>query len=123
MRFVLLLLAVLTMLAGPVSATAAQVACDRDAAASITGMNVPAAHVDTPKTTNDPCCNHSGNHKMSDRNCAQACATTCAVGAAPPLSPTGAAFILTIARLTPATLSFVTAHEPSGLKRPPKSIL
>ena len=126
MRFVLTLLAVLAMLAGPVAASAAQVACDGAATKPMAGMDTPAAnvtHVNVDKTTADPCCNHSGDHKMSDRNCAQTCATTCAVGAAPPLSPTAATFVVAIARLTPAALNFVRAYQPSGLKRPPKSIV
>lgn len=120
MRFVLAFLAVLAMLSDPVAATAAQVTCGRAATAPMAGMVMPAAHVDTLKTTADPCCDHSGDHKTPDRNCAQACATTCAVSAAPPPSLTGVTFVLTIALLTPAPANFVTAYEPPGLKRPPK---
>lgn len=125
-RVVLVLLAVLAMLTGPVAATAAQVACGRATTAPMAGMDMPgppAAGVDTHKTSADPCCDHSGDHKMPNRTCIQACATTCAVSAGPPLSPTAATFVGTIARAAPATPTFVTAHEPPGLERPPKLIV
>jgi hypothetical protein len=126
MRFLLALLAILALMVSPVTAAAAQAACSHAGPAAMAGMDMSAmpgmAQVDTHKGVGDPCCDHTGKHKMSDKSCAQACATSCAVTAALPSSPVSVAIVFARAPMALARPISVHSHSPAGLERPPKSI-
>ena len=120
-------LAVLALLASPVTAAAARVSCGSDARMAASGMDMPAmarvAHIAGSTTKGDPCCDPSGkSHKSNGKSCMQACAATCAVAVALPAPVvTAAPAVASAARDWPVTAS---AHglDPPRLERPPKSI-
>jgi hypothetical protein len=124
MRFVLALLAVMALLASPVTAAAARAACDQAGPATMAGMAMPNMDQHGAKTSaTDPCCDHADHHgKKSDASCAQACATTCGVTLALMGSPGGPIFAPSLATLTPRAAALPDPYEPAGLRRPPKSI-
>jgi hypothetical protein len=124
MRVLLALMAVLALLVNPVTATAAQVACDHGVAA---GMDMPGMpgmdHAGAQKAVGDPCCDHTG--KQDTKNglgCAQACAATCGVAVALVSAPFSLwrAPVQAEVALAPAALAH--PHESARLERPPKSI-
>jgi hypothetical protein len=86
---------------------------------SMPGMDQPGA-----KTSGaDPCCDPADHHgKKSGERCVQACAAICGVSGALATSSAGLVFAPTPAILTPASAVSRHAHEPPGLRRPPKSI-
>ena len=126
MRFVLAFLAVMALLVSPVTAAAAQVACGHEGPSATAGLPMSAmpgmAQVGVQKLAGDPCCDHTGQHKMNDKSCGQACATSCAVAAALPSSLVSINLTLTRAPVTLARLVSVKGYEPAGPERPPKSI-
>lgn len=128
MRFVLALLAVLALLSSPMTAAAAQVACSQDGPEAMAGMDMAGMamssmasmdHAGTQK--GDPCCDHTGKHKMS-KDCAQVCATACAVAVALPSSSASIVFVAVRAPLVAAPMAPTPSFEPSGPERPPKSM-
>lgn len=126
MRLVLAFLAVLALLANPVTAAASQAACSRDG--SMAGMGMAAsAHMDASsaqKTAATPCCDHSGQHgKKSDASCAQACAATCGVTVALTAPTFGVVFAPVLVETPLARTVPQHPYEPPGLKRPPKSMV
>ena len=128
MRLVLAFLAVVALLASPVTAAAAQAACDKAGSGTMAGMVMPSTpSMDQPgaeTSKGDPCCDHADHHgKTRDASCAQACATTCGVAIALTTSFDGALFAPRPAMLAPAPAVRPDPHEPAGLRRPPKSIV
>jgi hypothetical protein len=126
-RLVLAFLAVTALLASPVTAAAAQATCDQAGPMAMAGPAMPSmSSMDQPraKTTRaDPCCDPADNHgKKSGERCAQSCAAICGVVAAMTPSSDSLVFAATPAILTPASAVSRHAHEPPGLRRPPKSI-
>jgi hypothetical protein len=126
-RLVLAFLAVMALLASPVTAAAAQATCDQAGPMTMAGTAMPfMSSMDQlrAKTTRaDPCCDPADNHgKKSDAGCAQACAAICGVVAALTTSSDSLIFAPTPAILTPASAVSRHSHEPPGLRRPPKSI-
>lgn|SRR5579859_2240619 len=123
MRLVLALLAVMALLVSPVTAAAAQAACDQGGPAAMASMDMPGvAQSSGQKATADPCCDHSAKHPMDQKSCALACANTCAVAAAVPLVLTSSLLLFSTAQLTPARMAPAHPYEPAGLIRPPKSM-
>jgi hypothetical protein len=126
MRLVLALMAVLALVFSPVTAAAAQVACDQTGPSATATMDMPAmpgmAQAGNHKASVDPCCDPSASHKMDQKSCAQACATSCAVTAALPGPLTGSLLLFSTAQLTPAQLAQAHPYKPAGLIRPPKSM-
>jgi hypothetical protein len=130
MRFLVILLAVLGLLANPVSAAAAQAACNHmtasasaSASASMPGMDMPAmakVHQDGVKKAADPCCD-PGNGD-SKKSCAQLCAAICAVDAAIEGPVVSAPFASKGADPTPARVAALHPFEPAGPERPPTHI-
>ena len=121
MRFMFALFAILGLLVSPVTASAAQVACNQGAAQASQMMDMPGMAVTgMDKTSSDPCCNHSSSHKMDQKSCVQACANACAVTAALPGPTVSSLLLFSTAQLTPARLAWAHPHEPTGLRRPPK---
>jgi hypothetical protein len=131
MRCLIAFLAAVALLMNPVAASAAQFACDHGEMA-MAGMDQPMAGMDmhgadhnmvaTP-TAPDPCCDHLGGQKTDDKTCAQACATTCAVLVALPYAPASQGLVWTRTAPPLAVAVWPHGHDPSGLERPPKSIL
>lgn len=126
MRFVLALMAVLSLLASPVTAAAAQATCSGHADQTMAGMpmgDMTGMHqADGQKS--DPCCDHSkdqGQPKHNDSDCVQACAAMCGVVAALPSTP-AAPLPLVERGPPPAVMASLHPHEPSRLDRPPRSI-
>ncbi|MBS0361509.1 MAG: hypothetical protein JSR98_09020 [Proteobacteria bacterium] len=127
MRFVLVLLAVMGLIASPAAAAAAQAAChDRGGQAM---MDMPMAgmpgmaQADGQKT--DPCCDpgkDQGQTKHDATSCLQACAVMCGIVAA--LPAVVATPLAPPARVAPkpAPVASLKPHEPSRLERPPRSI-
>ena len=131
MRYLIAMLAALALLVNPVAAAAAQFACDHGGMA-MAGMDHQQADMPMPgsaeetaaaTTSADPCCDHSGGQKTDDRNCAQACATSCAVLVALPYTHASQLLTWTRAPAPPTSAIWPHGHDPSGLERPPKSIL
>ena len=124
MRVMLALLAVIGLLATPVTAAAARAACDRAGPLAMSGMAMPATDQPGAKTSvPDPCCRHADHHSQkNDTNCAQACATSCSVAAALMTPSDGPMLAPTPGILTPARAVSHASYEPAGLRRPPKSI-
>ncbi|CAN7655690.1 hypothetical protein LJR225_005190 [Phenylobacterium sp. LjRoot225] len=127
MRFVVALLAVLGLLASPVAAAAAQVACNGHADQAMAAMpmtDMDGMHrIDAQKP--DPCCDHSKNERPSkhhDSDCVQACAAMCGVVAALPSTPVAAPLPLVEQAPHPSVVASLHPHEPSRLERPPRSI-
>lgn len=128
MRFVIALLAVMALLASPVTAAAAQAACGNGASAASGGMDMPVkagtTHAAASTAAADPCCDHSTDqHKMSDKSCAQACAASCVATAALLTSFTSTNFVFTRAPMSPPRLAPALSYQPFGLERPPKSMV
>lgn len=123
MRLVLALLAVMALLVSPVTAAAAQAACDQGDPAAMASMDMPSvAQSSGQKATADPCCDHSAKHPMDQKSCALACANACAVAAAVPAALTSSLLLFSTAQLTPARMAPAHPYEPAGLIRPPKSM-
>ena len=119
MRLLLAFLAVLALMASPLTAATAQVACAKGGSSAMAGMD----HANAAKSGADPCCAHAGRHgKKAGMNCATACAASCGVAIALPGEPYDVA--LAPVRADVPTARIVSTHpfQPSGLKRPPKSI-
>lgn len=118
-------LAVLALLTNPVAAAAAQMACTP---AAMAGMDDAAAmapmadadHAQVRKAAN-PCCDQAAQHQPG-KACAQACAAACAVIIALPYSPPGQGLVYVRAPAPAFRLVWPQAHDPAGLKRPPKSM-
>jgi hypothetical protein len=124
MRVLLALLAVLGLLASPLSAAAAQAACSQmTASASMSGMDRPGmakAHPDGVRKAADPCCDPG--HSVSKKSCAKLCAAACAVSAALAGPVVSVPFVMTAAEHDPAPVGPVHAFEPPGPERPPTPI-
>ena len=129
MRFVVVLLAMLGLLASPAAAAAAQASCHDHGGDKMMSMAMAAmpgmAHADGQKA--DPCCDPVGHQdqgqtKHKDMSCLQACAVMCGVVVALPSTPTALAPPLDLGAPEPARLASLKPHEPSQLERPPKSI-
>jgi hypothetical protein len=132
MRYLIALMAVLALLVNPVAAAAAQVACGASMGVSaqapsndqaMAAMPSMAKDVASGNTSANPCCDHSGDGKMDSRTCAQTCATTCAVIVALPTSAHGQVFSYVRAPAPVLRAVWSKPHDPSGLERPPKSIV
>ncbi len=127
MRLLLALLAVLALLANPVTAGAAQVACtahgDATAMSSMGMATMPDMSHASPETaTTDPCCDHSGKFKTADLSCVRACAAACAVIVALPSPAVSVARYATAAAVRPTSMTSRASQAPTRLERPPRSI-
>ena len=128
------LLAVLALLTHPVAAAAAQAACAMGDQATASAAQVQTdmaampgmAKVSGVKAASaDPCCDHSDQQQkpMDGKSCALACATTCVVPAVLPAVQANQALTYLRTASPPAHDVWPGDHSPSGLERPPKSIL
>jgi hypothetical protein len=124
------LFAVLALLANPVATAAARTACamgDAPAAMARTSSDMasmPGMAKAGQAATVDPCCDHSGQQKPTDgKSCALTCASGCVAAAVALPALTGHAFTYERLALAPASAVWPCPHAPSGLERPPKSIL
>jgi hypothetical protein len=124
MRVMLAILAVIGLLATPVTAAAVQAACDQAGPMAKSGMAILATDQPGAMTSgSSPCCHQAEHHSQKrDTNCAQACATSCSVAAALTTLSDGPLLASTPAILTPARAVSRDPYEPAGLRRPPKSI-
>ena len=131
MRSLIAFLAALALLVNPVAAAAAQFACVQGQTA-MAGMDQPQATTAMDRAgqamaaapaSADPCCDHTSGKNIDDKSCAQACATTCAVLVALPYAPASQALTWTPAAAHITAAVWPHGHDPSGLERPPKSIL
>lgn len=127
MRFVVALLAVLGLLASPVTAAVARAACPGHADQAMAGMPMGdmAGMHQADGQRPDPCCDQSkdqarSKHHASD--CVQACAAMCGVVAALPSTAAAEPLPLIERAPRPAVLASLHPHEPSRLERPPRSI-
>jgi len=113
MRLLLALLAVLALLANPVTAGAAQVACTAHGDATVMSRmdmaGMPGISHATPETaTTDPCCDHS--------------AAACAVIVALPSPAVSVARYATATAVRPTSMTSRASQAPARLERPPRSI-
>lgn len=125
MRFVLVLLAMIGLLASPVAAAAAQAACAGHGPEAMMGMPTTItgmSHGDGAKA--DPCCpdKDHGQPKHHDMSCAAACAVMGGVVAAMPSAPASLAIGSTAASPPPTRMASLQSHASSRLERPPRSI-
>lgn len=129
MRLLLALLAVLGLLASPVSAAAAQAACSQMTAsmssASMSGADASAMagmqQDGGVKKAGGPCCDHHGKG-CPEKSCAQLCAAACAVSDALAAPVVSVPFVLATADHAPAPVASVHPYEPAGAERPPRPI-
>ena len=130
MRFVVVLLAMIGLLASPAAAAAAQATCHDHGGAKMMSMamaDMPSmTHADSQKA--DPCCDPAGHHdqgksKHDAMSCLQACAVMCGVVAALPSTPMVLPAPPALTAPEPARLASLKPHDPSRLERPPKSIV
>lgn len=127
MRLILALLAILGLLASPVTAAAARARCYSpagDAMMRAATAQMPAIALSDMQKAG-PCCEPGKDqaHKEHSRaECAQLCAAMCGVTAA--LPDKVAALIAPPDRGPPpqARVASLKPHEPSPLERPPRSI-
>jgi len=127
MRLLLAFLAVLALMASPLTAATAQVACAQGGSSAMAGMDMPGMAGMDPanaaKSGADSCCDHAGQHgKKADTHCAKACAASCSVAIALPGGPYDVALAPMRADVPPPRSVSTHPYQPSGLKRPPKSI-
>ena len=127
MRFVLVLLAVMGLLASPAAAAAAQAACHDHGGQTMMDMPMPGmsgmAQAGGQKA--DPCCDPSkdrGQTKHDATSCLQACAVMCGIVAALPAATATPLAPVVRAAPKPAPVASLKPHEPSRLERPPRSI-
>lgn len=127
MRFVLVLLAVMGLLASPAAAAAAQAACHDHAGQMMMDMpmaDMPGvAQADGQQT--DPCCDpgkDQGRTKHDATSCLQACAVMCGIVAALPAATATPLVSPDHTRPEPTRMASLKPHEPSRLERPPRSI-
>ena len=127
MRFVLVLLAVIGLLASPAAAAAAQAACHDHGGQ--TKMDMPMAgmpgmaQADGQQTA--PCCDPGkgrGQTKHDATSCLQACAVMCGIIAALPAAMATPLVSPDRTFPEPARMASLKPHEPSRLERPPRSI-
>jgi hypothetical protein len=128
MRVLLAFLAILSLLASPAVATAAQAICSHGGATAMAGMAMPTVGgsrtMDATEASGALCCDPAHHHgKAAYSGCAQGCAAACAALAALPPSPLSGAQIFAQAPRNPARLAPVHEFRPSGPRRPPKSIV
>jgi len=112
---------ILGFLSGPSATMAASKVCDQQQAMAGMSMSGPAAGAAQPsKAPEQPCCPKPG--QKSGMSCAQVCAAMAGVGMTAP--PEQVAFVpFTTADSAPfATVATMRSHEPTGLRRPPRSI-
>ncbi|HEY2050482.1 MAG TPA: hypothetical protein VGH03_14150 [Caulobacteraceae bacterium] len=127
MRLLFMFLAVLGLLASPVTAAAAQASCGHHGPVASSGMEMPAmpghAHMTSFVAKGDPCCDPSGkSHKTSHKNSARGCCAACADAMALPASLASGSPPPARAPLDIPVLTSTHGLEPAGLERPPKSI-
>ncbi|HEY5412570.1 MAG TPA: hypothetical protein VIJ94_17770 [Caulobacteraceae bacterium] len=122
-RFLLALFAILGLLISPAAACAAGSACDHEQSAAMAGMSMPGVgHAAPNVAAADPCCDQS-HHQMSGKSCAMACATTCGVAVALPPTPSSVLLVAVPATTAEAPVAPLHTFRPSGLERPPKSMV
>jgi hypothetical protein len=131
LSLILTCLAVLALLTNPVAAAAAQANCAQTVPAAMAGMDdmpgmatMPMASHDGAQAQKaaDPCCDQPAKHKPG-KDCAQICAISCAVVAALPATALTVSLVSMPVTNVSRPDSSGFAHNPSGLDRPPKSIL
>jgi hypothetical protein len=124
MRFLLTLLAVANLLAIPVAASAAQVACGHAAQeGTMSGMDMPGMDQSNAQTTPAvPCFNQTAHKGQPNKSCAQSCAATSVVVAALPTSPATTVFVSFPVEEGSLRIVSTEPYEPTGPERPPKSI-
>lgn len=119
MRFLLTLLAILGLLANPVSASAARAACGQAmAAGSISGAHMPG----TADTQHGGVKASNAGKAHRAKGCAQLCAGIGAVDVAAEAAPVSVPFVLSAADHAPARVASVHPFEPAGADRPPRHI-
>lgn len=125
MRFMLALLAVIGLLASPVSAAAAQATCQGHGEAMM-GMAMPdMPGMDHADGKADPCCDPAKDKapsKHDDMSCLIACMAMCGVTAALPNAPPVSLLKPDHGAPTPGRMASWTPHGPSRLERPPRPI-
>lgn len=119
MRVLLAFLAAVGLLLSPVAASAAARACLRhDGGGMVMLVDAPSAAM----AMGHPCCDEDAGKPFQhdSTNYAQACAAICGVSAAVPQTVANLLLTANHARVKPAAASPLLAHDPPGLKRPPK---
>lgn len=125
MRFLLALLAVIGLLASPVSATAAQATCQGhgDAMMSMPMADMPG--MDHADGAADPCCDPAQDappSKHDGMSCLLACIAMCGVTAALPSTPPISLLRADHFAPAPGRMASLTPHDPGRLERPPRPI-
>lgn len=124
MRLLLALLAVLGLLASPVSAAAAQAACSQMTSASMSGADasgMKGMQHSAVQKAGEPGCDHHGKGAPA-KSCAQLCAAACAVADILAEPVVSVPFVMTAAEHALAPAASIHPFEPIRAERPPKSI-
>ncbi len=125
MRLLFALLAIMALLASPMTAAAAQVACaEREVSSATAGVEMPCmggmdhAKPDAPKGDS-----HPDSHKKPGMSCAQACASTCGAIALLPTTLVSIEPNQAASRIRPTDPVVLAPHDFGRLERPPKSLV
>jgi hypothetical protein len=129
MRLLLALLAILGLLASPVSAAAAQLACGQMtasmSASSMSGADASAMagmqQDGGVKTAGYSCCDHHGKG-CPTKSCARLCAAACAVSHALAAPVVSVPILMAAADQASAPAASVHPFEPGRAERPPTPI-
>jgi hypothetical protein len=125
MRFLLALLAVIGLLASPVSATAAQATCQGHGEAMMSMAMADMPGMDHAAGEVDPCCDPAKDKapsKHDEMSCLLACIAMCGVTAALPSTPPLGLLKADHFAPAPGRMASLTPHDPGRLERPPRPI-
>src|SRR5689334_12164203 len=122
MRLLFALLAIMALLASPVTAAAAQVACaERDASSATAAADMPCMEgMDHAMPAAPKGDSHPDSHKKPGMSCAQACAATCGAMALLPTTLVSIEPNQAASRVRPTGPVVLTPQDFGRLERPPK---
>jgi hypothetical protein len=115
------LVAVLALLANPVAASAHACAGDHGRPGAMAGMAMAGMAMPSDAKAHD-CCAHGRLQSKAGKDCAMTCALGCAGMAALAPVPVPSPFSAAPAATRPAPDTWAYAHDPPGLRRPPKAV-
>ena len=123
MRFWFALLAVVGLLASPVSSAVAMRHCTQMGAEAQANAAMSArVQMAMPVFNSDRCCDQKGKTFKHKRSCAQACLAACGVDAVLIQHFVGTSPPSKMVVMAPARADPYESHPPRGPKRPPRSI-
>lgn len=119
-RILIAILALLALVASPITASASRMECGMDAsqpvASSMASMDGTSVDRHPAPAKPDPCCD------KALQGCATGCSMSCAASVFVPPAIWSVAALEAQVTLTPLQGAILHSHPPPGLDRPPKSM-